>query len=71
MKEKSFSNQRKDLFRECRLFADNLQLTDCSMGMSRDWKEAVEMGATWIRVGSLLFGSRENDELHRDIKKTN
>ncbi len=52
------SDQRKILFRECRLFADKLQLKDCSMGMSRDWKEAVEMGATWIRLGSFLFGSR-------------
>ncbi|AAP99437.1 MULTISPECIES: YggS family pyridoxal phosphate-dependent enzyme [Prochlorococcus] len=51
-------NQRKILFRECRVFSEKLGLKDCSMGMSQDWKEAVEEGATWIRVGSLLFGGR-------------
>ncbi len=50
--------QRKLLFKECRLFADKLRLEDCSMGMSADWKEAVESGATWIRLGTSLFGSR-------------
>ena len=53
------SNERKDLFCECRNFANHLGLKDCSMGMSNDWKEAVEGGATWIRLGSLLFGKRQ------------
>ena len=53
------SYQRKDLFRECRNFANHLGLKDCSMGMSNDWKEAIEGGATWIRLGSLLFGKRQ------------
>ena len=52
------SYQRKNLFFECRKFANHLELKDCSMGMSNDWKEAVEGGATWIRLGSLLFGKR-------------
>ena len=52
------SNQRKDLFYECRKFANHLGLKECSMGMSNDWKEAIEAGATWIRLGSLLFGKR-------------
>ncbi len=52
------SYQRKDLFCECRSFANHLGLKDCSMGMSNDWQEAIEGGATWIRVGSLLFGKR-------------
>ena len=50
--------QRKDLFCECRNLADHLRLKHCSMGMSNDWQEALEGGATWIRVGSLLFGKR-------------
>ena len=53
------SNQRKDLFCECRNFANHLALKDCSMGMSNDWQEAVEGGATWIRLGSFLFGKRQ------------
>jgi hypothetical protein len=30
-----------------------------SMGMSSDYKIAIEEGSTLIRVGSLLFGARE------------
>ena len=52
------SNQRKDLFYECRNFANHLGLKDCSMGMSNDWQEAIDFGATWIRLGSRLFGKR-------------
>jgi uncharacterized pyridoxal phosphate-containing UPF0001 family protein len=35
------------------------------MGMSHDFEVAIEEGATWIRVGTLLFGERRkvvNDE---------
>ena len=52
-------DQRKDLFYECRNLANHLELNDCSMGMSNDWQEALECGATWIRLGSLLFGKRK------------
>ncbi len=51
--------QRKDLFCECRDLANQLELRECSMGMSNDWEEAIEGGATWIRLGSLLFGKRQ------------
>ena len=54
---KSF--QRKDVFCECRNLANHLGLKDCSMGMSNDWQEAIEGGATWIRLGSTLFGKRQ------------
>ena len=53
------SFQRKDVFCECRNLANHLGLKDCSMGMSNDWEEAIEVGATWIRLGSLLFGERQ------------
>ena len=52
------SYERKDLFCERRNFANHLELKECSMGMSNDWQEAVDAGATWIRLGSLLFGKR-------------
>ena len=52
-------DQRKDLFCECKNLANHLELKDCSMGMSNDWEEALEVGATWIRLGSLLFGKRQ------------
>jgi pyridoxal phosphate enzyme (YggS family) len=31
----------------------------CSMGMSSDYKIAAEEGSTMVRIGSLLFGSRQ------------
>ena len=47
------------LFKKCRDLADSLKLQDCSMGMSGDWKEAVEAGSTWLRLGSIIFGNRK------------
>ena len=52
------SRENSELFKKCRSLADLLQLPDCSMGMSGDWKEAVEAGSTWLRLGSLIFGNR-------------
>ena len=49
---------RQSLFHDCRTLADELALPDCSMGMSGDWKQAARAGATWVRVGSGLFGPR-------------
>lgn len=37
----------------------DLVLDELSMGMSHDFEVAVEEGATWIRLGSVLFGRRE------------
>ncbi|MBI2438686.1 MAG: YggS family pyridoxal phosphate-dependent enzyme [Lentisphaerae bacterium] len=34
-------------------------LPELSMGMSHDFEVAVEEGATWIRLGAILFGRRE------------
>lgn len=39
--------------------ATGFALNELSMGMSHDFEIAIEEGATWIRVGTLLFGSRE------------
>ncbi len=50
--------ERQSLFHECRTLADELALPECSMGMSGDWKQAAKAGATWVRVGSGLFGPR-------------
>jgi hypothetical protein len=32
--------------------------TELSMGMSQDYELAVEEGATYVRLGTVLFGSR-------------
>jgi hypothetical protein len=37
---------------------DSPLLRELSMGMSHDFEIAIEEGATQIRVGSALFGSR-------------
>ncbi|MBL4818962.1 MAG: alanine racemase, partial [Deltaproteobacteria bacterium] len=34
---------------------------ELSMGMSEDFEEAIACGATWVRVGSALFGPRPPD----------
>jgi len=52
------SSENIKLFKKCRHLADTLKLQDCSMGMSGDWEEAVEEGATWLRLGSIIFGNR-------------
>ena len=52
------SKENTKLFKKCRNLADSLKLHDCSMGMSGDWKEAVEAGSTWLRLGSIIFGNR-------------
>ncbi|APC97661.1 YggS family pyridoxal phosphate-dependent enzyme [Francisella frigiditurris] len=38
----------------------NLKLTKLSMGMSADYKEAIQNGSTMVRIGSSLFGERSN-----------
>lgn len=37
---------------------DNVDMVCLSMGMSSDFPEAIESGATMVRVGSSLFGAR-------------
>jgi pyridoxal phosphate enzyme (YggS family) len=36
------------------------KLTELSMGMSHDFEAAIEEGATMVRVGTAIFGSRES-----------
>lgn len=38
--------------------AKQLNLKELSMGMSADFKTAIRLGATYIRVGSAIFGQR-------------
>ena len=34
-------------------------VTELSMGMSRDLEAAIAEGATWVRIGTAIFGARE------------
>lgn len=37
----------------------NLPLDTLSMGMSHDLEPAIAQGATWVRIGTALFGARD------------
>ena len=45
-------------FRRLRELANEHGLRELSMGTSQDYKVAVEEGATYVRVGSTIFGDR-------------
>jgi pyridoxal phosphate enzyme (YggS family) len=44
-----------------RKLGETLGLSELSMGMSDDFEEAVEEGATVVRVGSAIFGARRRE----------
>ena len=44
------------------LIAKRNAIAGLSMGMSADWPLAVQLGATHVRIGSAIFGTRENAE---------
>ncbi len=45
-------------FRLLRRLRDELGLRELSMGMSADWRAAVEEGSTFVRIGTAIFGAR-------------
>jgi pyridoxal phosphate enzyme (YggS family) len=45
-------------FGRLRALRDGLGLRELSMGMSADWRIAVEEGSTFVRVGTAIFGAR-------------
>jgi len=46
-------------FRAMQELKQKIGVSELSMGMSGDYKIAVQYGATIVRIGSLLFGERE------------
>jgi pyridoxal phosphate enzyme (YggS family) len=60
--------QARSYFRKLREILESLnrsraperQLSELSMGMSHDFEVAIEEGATMVRVGTAIFGSRKN-----------
>ena len=46
-------------FKELKSLNDSLNLSDLSMGMSSDYKEAIENFSTYLRIGSEIFGKRD------------
>lgn len=41
-----------------RIERPHVELRELSMGMSHDFEVAIEEGATWVRIGTVLFGPR-------------
>lgn len=56
--KKEFQNLKRIFDKYKDLKTENCQLNTISMGMSGDYKLAIECGSTMIRVGSSIFGSR-------------
>jgi pyridoxal phosphate enzyme (YggS family) len=48
----------KECFVELSRLADQFDLSERSMGMSGDYRDALDAGATMLRLGSVLFGPR-------------
>jgi pyridoxal phosphate enzyme (YggS family) len=50
--------ESRPYFRTLRELADRVGLKELSMGTSQDYRVAAEEGATFVRVGSVLYGTR-------------
>ena len=46
-------------FKEIKLLKEKFNLSEISMGMSADYLNAVENFSTYLRIGSSIFGSRD------------
>ncbi|MGZ3614595.1 MAG: alanine racemase, partial [Thermodesulfobacteriota bacterium] len=42
-----------------KMTSEGVALQELSMGMSNDFEIAIEEGATFVRVGTAIFGSRK------------
>ncbi len=52
------AEESRPYFAKLRELAGQHGISGLSMGMSNDLEVAIEEGATWVRVGTALFGSR-------------
>ena len=52
------SEKNRVYFRKLKTLGTQLNLHEFSMGTSQDYRIALEEGATWIRIGTVLFGDR-------------
>ncbi len=50
--------QLREFFDRASVLSKELQLSELSMGMSGDYRQAISAGATIIRLGSIIFGDR-------------
>jgi pyridoxal phosphate enzyme (YggS family) len=52
-------NNSSKYFIEMKKLAENIKTINLSMGMSNDYSKAAENGATFLRIGSKIFGKRD------------
>ncbi len=52
-------------FKKIKKLADQLKLKELSMGTSHDYQIALKEGATWIRLGTMLFGERTQSQTQK------
>lgn len=52
------SEKNRAFFRQLKYIGTELYLHEYSMGTSQDYQVALQEGATWIRLGTILFGER-------------
>jgi pyridoxal phosphate enzyme (YggS family) len=52
------AEESRAYFRTLRELAERMGLKELSMGTSQDYRVAAEEGATYVRVGSVLYGTR-------------
>ena len=52
------SNDPKEYFILLKEISEKLNLKELSMGMSNDYLDAAQCGATYLRIGSKIFGER-------------
>ena len=48
----------KDYFLKLKKLNNENNFTELSMGMSDDFQIAAEMGSTYVRIGTAIFGKR-------------
>lgn len=54
------NNSPEQYFLKLKKLNEDSYLKDLSMGMSDDFKIAIKLGSTYVRVGSAIFGQRSN-----------
>ena len=54
-----FDKNSSDYFRNLDIIAKRNNITHLSMGMSNDYVDGLKCGASYIRIGTLLFGNRK------------
>ena len=53
-----FEKPSEKFFKEMSILNKNLNLKELSMGMSSDYLDAIKNSATYVRIGSNIFGQR-------------